>query len=355
MATDLLWIGAEDLDFLPINGAFGGSTSGDWSSIYVSGSVFHNIVPYRTGYGRCAVCPDQTSYIASPNLGALTTLWFSARVAVASLGAGGQSNDFVRICDGSGVVRLVLNNNYGDNIGKPTLLSVTAAGVRTVLASASNGFSPPNSSIDRIDCEIIYGTAGTFNLWINGVPTIQFSGDLVTDANASVSTVQFGKFGVSSYNNNILVAWSEAFASAADTRTIAGVLTVPPAGDGATAQWSGSYADVDQILYVDTSTVSTTAANQIEQFTTATAPPAGNFAVDSVWVSVRAQAGTTAPQHLETGLHVAGADYFGASVALGGAMSLVQQSWADNPNTAAAWAQTDIASGVIGISLESLA
>lgn len=358
MATSLLWIGAEDLDFLPINGSFGNSQAGNWSSIYCSNS-FHNIQCYRTGYARSAVCPDVTSYVRAPNFGNLTTLWISGRVSVDSNSmSGGPGADFLRILDPSGTIRLVLNNDYGqDSIGAPSLYTVTAAGVRTLIKTASGGFSPPKSTQgDRIDIECVYGASGTFNVWINGVQVLAFAGNLVTDSNAYVAQVDFGKFGVGGYHNNsVLCGWSECFVASSDTRGIVGIVTVPPAADGATQNWSGTFADIDTILYNDAVVVSTTAAATVGQFTTATAPPAGSFAVDSVWVSCRAQAGSTAPQHLDLGVHVAGADYFAAASALAPGMADYQVAFSDNPATAAPWTYASVAAGDVGITLQSAA
>ncbi len=362
MATSLLWIGAEDLDFLPINGAYGDLETGDWSTIFMAAAgVSHNggVSLFRPAFARCALCPDIGVWIRSANLGVQGSLWCAGQVLSSSNADGAGTNDLIRWVDAAGVVRLVIE---AQNPNRETLLLVTVSGTgaRTQIASSTSGLSPVNASTpDRIDAKLVYAVAGTFDLWINGTLAMTFAGDVTAGSGlAGINYVDFGKMGTGSggpYNNNFLTGWSECFASTTDSRAISGIVTVPPAGDGATAQWAGTYANVDGLLYVDSTVISTTAAGQLQQLTTATAMPAGSFAVDSVWTSVRAQAGSTAPQHLETGLHVAGADYFGASVALSPAMGLVQQVWSDNPATAAPWTAANVQSGLVGISLESLA
>lgn len=114
------------------------------------------------------------------------------------------------------------------------------------------------------------------------------------------------------------------------------LLTRYPNAAGATSSWTGSYTDVDEIVYSDADFINSATNGQVSTFGQ-TGPAISGYTVRAVGVYARAKCGASGPVNLQLALRVSGTDYFSASKALDVGYSAYGNIWETNPATAAAW------------------
>ena len=119
------------------------------------------------------------------------------------------------------------------------------------------------------------------------------------------------------------------------------LLTRYPNGAGTSSAWTGTYTDVDEIVYDDADFCNSSTNGQVEQFTQ-TGPAITGYTVRAVGVYARAKRGASGPTNLQIGLRSSGTDYFSASKALSVGYSAYGEIWETNPATSAAWLNTAI-------------
>lgn len=93
------------------------------------------------------------------------------------------------------------------------------------------------------------------------------------------------------------------------------VATLVPNAAGATSEWLGSYADVDEAIADDADFISSGTPNQVQLMGMSNLSIAAqNMEVRAVAVSGRARRGTTGPQNLQTGIRTGGVNTFSSNL-----------------------------------------
>lgn len=113
-------------------------------------------------------------------------------------------------------------------------------------------------------------------------------------------------------------------------------------GAGADTAWTGTYTEIDEIVYSDADFINSSTNDQVEIFAIS-APVLTGYTVRSISVTARAKRGASGPANLRFVLRSSGTNYDnGSDIALGVGYGAFWATWATNPATAAAWVNTAI-------------
>jgi len=298
---------------------------------------------YDATYARCSlrtIGAPGTPTMMSPVFSSVTNCWlhmdFSTSPGTASVWV-----THLTLFDSAGVARVKLQAN-----------SVTAAlrilydnGAGFVQAGADYGINHHNRQ--TLDLQVLCNTAsGRIKLY-NAGSLVLDSGVLSLTGIGDIARLMFS--GSPSLSPNTDTACYASQVIVANEPTIGWKLaTFVPSGDGANTAWTGTYADVDEIVYNDGDFISSAVANDIETFTL-TGPSLGTSAVKAVAVTTRVRRNTTGPQNLQHALRVGGTNYFGSTHALDVGFTPEISFWATDPSTGVAWVPGDVAAIEAGV------
>jgi hypothetical protein len=335
----ILFAGGEDLDFLPIGGAYGLSGS---SGFYINSSF---TASYRSGYARHSLsnvnAGVNTNFLRAV-FAATTSFWVSARVQCATNQAPSGNAWIMTLNDSNNIRRLRLRNTTGSPVGPYALEKVDASGAATQLGSNSiAGLSSTPSVPDKIDIFVNYAVAGSAAVYFNGVQVISFTGDVTTNSVTSLAQLDLGTWGTG--NSSITTNWSEVIVSTTDTRNMSLVTQAPSANGNTVAFSSGAPSHVNATLAQDGNPDYSATAGQLQEYQVGQAIPSGTFSVVSVVQHVRATIGSTGPQHIDFATRVGTTDYFSTDQTVSTAWGLVSYNWDNNPATSAPWSTADLA------------
>lgn len=217
----------------------------------------------------------------------------------------------------------------------------------TDIGSAYTQTSGSRVTID-IHCKI-NDSGGEFSLYVDTVLKATMTGDTNVFSGSEVSYVEMAPTHSANATNQ---GWSQFIVSTDDTRQMR-LATLRPDGAGATSDWAGTYADVDDVgFYTDSDYLTSNTANQVDTLTlTNLSTLAQTLEPLAVVVTGRARRGTSGPQNVQLGLHVGSTDYFAANEpSLGSSFNnLTQRIWDQNPDTTADWTVSDIQSLQAGV------
>jgi hypothetical protein len=318
----ILFGGGEDLDFaagssLPI----ADTTSGR----------------YRSSYARCDIGANTTAdYPKSIPFagGAVTSAWLSCQFFPANSGA---------ISTGALLIGLINSSTassglwFATSAGADNQCAIAKFDGTTITQLvAESGNSITQGTLYKIDLEVIsYGASGTANLYVNGSLVATYTGNVAVSGVTNLNAVAFQG------HTSSVGGFSEMIVASEDTRAMS-LCTTPPTGAGSTDQWTGSYADVNEVTINDSSLIYTNTTAQDEQFTLGSLP-SGTFAVRAVIRSVRASstAGATATQ-VAPGFNISGTVYDQGLQSTTTSWETLQALFTQNPATSANWAQADI-------------
>lgn len=326
--------------------------AGGEDTSYVSSaslSVSTTASQYRSAYSRCGINFSGGSQsfplaafgkitFSSPQ----TSYWFHAQLYY---GPSSLSNYILMsFHDSAGVERLVLRTGAGSNQIK--LSTVTSGGTFADLATSATGVYTSNSLMP-IDIQMTYAVAGSFTLYFNGAVVLTFTGDVTA---ASGVTTMAG----ATLSNGI---WSELIV-ASDSTQFRSVYTLAPAAAGNTQSWTpNTVGNINEVTTNDSTTIGSSTANQLSEWTTTTSIPAGTFTVDAVVQEVRISGAGGAPANFEWLCRTAdGTDHVQSpGVSPGASLTNINSGgiWSLNPHTGAAWLTSDITSG-FNLGVESL-
>ena len=124
--------------------------------------------------------------------------------------------------------------------------------------------------------------------------------------------------------------------------------TAPATGAGATTDWTGTYAEIDEAVVSDVDFINSATANQVELFTHSATIPTG-YTVRGVVVTARAKKGLSGPANIQLALRSSGTTYFSSSQALGLGYGAHVGIWETDPATAADFTSSAIASLQFGV------
>jgi hypothetical protein len=201
---------------------------------------------------------------------------------------------------------------------------------QTQLATVSNVV--PSGALVRIDMNVVnFGASSTITIYVNGTLSLTFSGNCTVTGVTNVNAV--GVLG----NSAALV--SEIVVADEDTRGWPGLVTMAPNGNGTTQNWSNpAFTNYNPITINDANATFTNTAAQDEQATLIDLP-AGTFTIKACKIAARAlhTAGSTATG-VKLGVNNGGSVGVGTTQTLGTAFANVEQLFATDPTTSAAWA-----------------
>jgi hypothetical protein len=115
-----------------------------------------------------------------------------------------------------------------------------------------------------------------------------------------------------------------------------------PSGAGATADWTGDYTSVDEVVLSDADFIYSSTNGQVELFTT-TGPSLTGYVVRAVGVYARSKKGAAGVANLQLALRISGTNYYSANMAQDVGYSAYGNIWATNPDTVGDWLVSQIA------------
>lgn len=185
-------------------------------------------------------------------------------------------------------------------------------------------------------CDLFIDSSGTVTLFVGGTSRITETGMTVT---APDRIRLYATYYPSSLSQVVV----------ADEPTIGWrLVSVSPAGAGATGDWTGTYTSVDEAEYDDADFIYSASAGQVELYT-GTGPSLDGYTVRAVAVNARAKRGASGPANLQLALRVNGSDYFSSSKALSIGYGAYGAIWEDNPDTAVDWLAAQIPNIQFGV------
>lgn len=218
----------------------------------------------------------------------------------------------------------------------------------TTIGSTTAAVAVINNSGASFDFQIVrHITAGTFNVFKDGVSIFSFTaGD--TDTDSAVGSVKFSGTTTNTRELNV----SQVII--ADESTVGWKLqTLYPDGNGANTSWTGDYTAVDEAVYASGDFIETNTLNNIETYTTANINGAySSYNVKAVVVAARASNDSgSAINDLQAVVRTSATNYTSSNLGLtkDGQEYSVQAVWNTNPNTTAAWTQSEVNALEVGV------
>lgn len=321
----ILFMGGEEIDFDRFynNVTINTSTSSEF---------------FRTDFARCAVNPAGGGEFENRAYARLTqassSFWFTARAAVDFstdfLPPAGEYRSFISFSDGT-------NRRLAIKLDRNRILRASAysGSTETVLATGTeSAFALPG--LVRIDVQVSYGASGRIRVFVNQIPFIDYTGNIL----AGGSTTLDG-FSIGSFNTGFSgTSWSEIIVADQDTRTLS-LKTQAPVATATGHAWLGSQTDINEVRLDESNMITTDTLDTVAKFTVGPLP-AGNYAVRGFKVSAWAAKGPTGPGRLNLGVTTNGEDKFGPDLPLDTGWGKVSQTFDLNPSTGTAWTQNEI-------------
>jgi hypothetical protein len=273
---------------------------------------------YNSTFSRCSIRGfDESSYAESAAFTAVDELY--VHYALYRPSGGGSTPTPALVTSGGTEVFRVLST--GSAIQMQALIAA-------VWTNVGSSISVDMSGRQDIDLYIDGNSAsGTASLYISGTLRTTATADL--SAVASINKFRgYGASGNPSQISQIIIA---------DEPTIGmRLFTVPIAGVGASTDWTGSYTNIDEIVYSDADFINSATADQVSTFAV-TNPTLTGYQVRAVAVTARAKRGASGPANLQLALRSAGTNYFSGSKALDVGYTANAHIWETDPATASAW------------------
>jgi hypothetical protein len=285
---------------------------------------------FNSAFARCStLINSQLSYADTPDVGSQTDIWFHGEIRHTNVFSPGRYLAFLN-SSGTEVFRLTLSGGLTSTTIKMQYL---LAGVWTDIGSSITINSSTRQEYD-IHVDVTNGTA---DLYLAGNKRIAGSATLtgITD----IAQARLGGCN-QAYWSQIIVA---------DESTIGWRLTtVPATSAGATTDWTGTYAEIDEITYSDADFINSATANQVELFAHGTVVPSG-YKVRGVAVTARAKKGSTGPANLQLALRSGGTVYVSSSNALDEGYGAFCNIWETDPATSADFTTSAITALQFGV------
>jgi hypothetical protein len=209
---------------------------------------------------------------------------------------------------------------------------------------AGSAYAATVNTLQTFDIHIVSNTAsGTVASYISGTQKSLATVDL----SAFSGIAQFRVWG-KTVGIAVPVYYSQAIA--ANESTIGWRLTtVPPTSGGATTDWTGTYAEIDEITYSDADFINSATVNQVELVAHSTTIPSG-YLVRGVAVTARGRRSSgSGPQHLQLAVRSGGTVYVSGSKSLGLGYQPFTNVWEDDPATSADFTTSAITSLQYGV------
>ena len=190
-----------------------------------------------------------------------------------------------------------------------------------------------------------YGSNGTINLFQNNLLLGSYTGDLTENGAVSLDQISFLSLSSSYFYGNI----SQMILADEDTRGMS-LKTLAPNAAGDQNQWTGSYADVDDISLNDDDYIYTDAAAQNIQLGLTGMPTGTEKLVRQVKVTSRI-AQPTGGLGIKQGVKTNGAIHLGSEITPSVGFEHYSEIFNQNPETTSDWTASDI--NALQIALQS--
>lgn len=205
-------------------------------------------------------------------------------------------------------------------------------------------FTTLGGSLQTLDVHIVCNSAsGSANVYLSGTNRLN-SGTVDLSSITEIEQLKL-------YGNNVAIPGYNAFSqviATEDESTIGWRLkTVPPTSAGATTDWTGTYAEVDEFIYSDADFINTATATQVELFAHSTAIPSG-YSIRGIAVTARARR-SGGPTKIQLALRSAGTTYFSGDKTLDAGYGAFVHVWDEDPATTAAFTTAAIAALQFGV------
>lgn len=177
----------------------------------------------------------------------------------------------------------------------------------------------------------IDNSAGEFTLYANGVSVASFTGDTDLFSNQGMDRFQIWNTGEGSSGNT---TWSEMIVT--DQSTIGMRLaTIRPTGAGNDQQWTGTFADVDDVGVIDDANyISAASADLVENFALSNlSSVADDLEPVAIVQTGRIRKGATGPQNAQWNVRSNSANYFSGNISgLTTSFANYYNVWDDDPD-----------------------
>ena len=210
------------------------------------------------------------------------------------------------------------------------------------------GLSPKSlaqDSTERVDIHIkIDDVAGEFNVYLDGLLLVGFSGDTNRSADNAIVSV-----GWMSDDNSLEYDISAVIVADTDTRGMIFAQSKPTT-NGARSDWTGDATDIDDLGRDDTNFIKSGTDGHVSTFGVGTLPAGlSGWDVHAVVVAGRALVGDDTT--LDKVVRVGSTNYLSGDVGAGGIMGPVQHVFHQNPATAADWTFAEVDAIEVGVKL----
>lgn len=293
---------------------------------------------YDATFSRCGIGPrGSSSYAESASFTALNDIWVHFALTDGA-GSGGSS----------AIQALTLTNAAGTDLFrvKWDINAGTVAMERwngSAWVAVGSSFSI-NVEIDvqQIDLHVVGNSAtGSADLYVAGTQRATASS---VDLSLVASITKLRHYGRGTVSD---IAVSQVVVANESTIGMR-VFTVPVSGAGASSDWTGSFANIDEVAYSDADFINSATANQVSTFAVS-APTLTGYSVRAVAVTARAKRGSSGPANLQLALRSSGTTYFSSSIAQGLGYGANVNVWETDPATGAAWINTAVSSVQPGV------
>ena len=182
-----------------------------------------------------------------------------------------------------------------------------------------------------LDFHLKAETEGLIEVFKNEVSLASVAGDY--SALAGITNVEFrsaGTGGNATYWSQIIVA---------DETTVGWRLAInPPSGNGAVNEWTGTFADIDEIAPSTSDLIVADAVNETILVSRAARTIPTQFSVAALVVSSYARkSDASVPQDMQAAVRVGGVNYFGGNEGLSVGFAPHETIFATDPATGVAW------------------
>lgn len=304
----ILFMGGEAPSFLPSGSGFTEATDSGY---------------FNTPFSRCALWTRNTFSWWDSQIWPSQTGLYVHGVFRQSVHSSGSDDPILTLYDGA-TASIFLKQYTDDRLA----LQYLNAGAVVTGADIDN-FS---GGLEEIDLYVNL-TTGVLRLYAGGTKRLETTG-LSLGHITGITGLRL--------NNNYYMAWSQVVV---DTNpTIGGRLwTVPITGAGASSDWNGTYANIDEIAYSDADFINSATNGQVSTF--AVNPPTlTGYEVQAVGVYARVRCGAGGPQNFRPVLRSGGTNYPSAADQL---LDIAYEPhgyiWETDPATGVAWINTAVA------------
>lgn len=289
---------------------------------------------FNSSFARCALLINgATTYAESAHWTNETDCWLHFDLLVDRTTGSGSETTYLSAYDSSDteVYRIRMSQ---------------ASAVMTVKQYYWNGstftqlgtsFTTNMDTLNTFDVHVDFSASGSGTIYLSGTQRLTGTADL-----SGLNGISYVRL-----RGSLECYYSQVMA--ADESTIGWRLkTVPATGAGATTDWTGTYAEIDEIVYSDADFINSDTADQVELFSHGSTIPTG-YVVNGVAVTARAKCGTGGPQNLQMAIRSGGTTYVSSSIALDAGYTANVNIWETDPATSAAFTTSAITSLQFGV------